>query len=388
VTASPTHLSESLHRVSSIDALRGLAALSVVIYHARNIFWVGLAETYRHYGLRPDFSALLGYLSAPFSYGGLGVTLFFVLSGYCIHRRGAGQLAMNPRAELNLKAFVVRRFWRIYPTYAAALLITAAIDLYLTTKIGFRIPGQDDSLWAFGVSLLTLQGYFAPFFGTNGVFWTLAMEVHLYLAYPVLFLLSKRVGPEKTLAFTLLVSITYLAVNGVFKVDHYLPYRFERGPIFLPYWFTWATGFYLAEIHAGRARDFSTTLWRAIMLAGIAGGLILTILDCAVAADLWWALFLVGFLRWSLQPSGTRFWGAWCGTALAAVGVFSYSLYAIHGLILELSYHLFAPVSAQKFTTLWPAIGAVVFAVACAWLFFQLVERWSIRPARFTAAKP
>ena len=389
MTASPPeHRSESLNRVEAIDALRGLAALAVVIYHARTIFWIGLAETYHRYGMRPDFNALLGYLSAPFSYGGLGVTLFFVLSGYCIHRRGAGILAKNPHAHIDYPAFALRRFWRIYPTYVAALLITAAIDWLLVTKVGFRIPGQDDSLFAFGVSLVTLQGYLAPFFGTNGVFWTLAMEVHLYIAYPILFLLSKRIGPEKTLLFTLFVSVGYLAINGVFGLEQHLPYRFQRGPVFLPYWFTWATGFYLAEIHAGRTRDLAKPWWPVIMLAGIIGGLLLTGAGYAVAADLCWALFFAGLLRWSLQPSGVRFWSGWLGTGLAAVGVFSYSLYAIHGPILELSYHLLVPADAGKFTTLWPAIGAVLFTLVCAWLFFQLVERWSIRPTRALLVKP
>jgi peptidoglycan/LPS O-acetylase OafA/YrhL len=208
VTASPpTHLSESLHRVSAIDALRGLAALLVLFYHARGMFWIGFSQTWHQYGLRPDFNALLGYLSVPLSYGSLGVTLFFVLSGYCIHRRGAGQLVVDPRASIDLKAFAVRRFWRIYPTYLCALLITALIDGWILARTGIRDPAQDDSLHAFLVSLVTLQGYLAVYFGTNGVFWTLAMEVHLYLAYPILFYLSRRFGPGRTLLFTVLVHL-------------------------------------------------------------------------------------------------------------------------------------------------------------------------------------
>jgi len=389
VTAAPsTHRSESLDRVPAIDALRGLAALSVVIYHARNIFWIGLAETWHRHGLRPDFNALLGYLSAPFSYGSLGVTLFFVLSGYCIHRRGAALLAVHPRARFDYKSFALRRFLRIYPTYVAALLLTAAIDGFLAARLGFHLPGQDDSLYAFGISLLTLQGYLAPFFGTNGVFWTLAMEVHLYLAYPILFLLSQRLGPAKTLAFTLAISAGYLLADALFHLDQLFPYRFQRGPVFLPYWFTWTTGFYLAEIHSGRAPDLAKIPRRLLLLTGLLGGISCTLARLDVAADLFWALVLAALLRWSLQPSGLRFWSGWSGTALAAVGVFSYSLYAIHGPILQLTYQLLRPSSAEKFPTLWPALGAVIFTLACAWLFYQLVERWSLRPTRAALLKP
>jgi len=386
-TVPPRHLSESFNRVSSIDALRGLAALSVVIYHARNIFWVGLAATYHRYGIRPDFNACLGYLSAPFSYGSLGVTLFFVLSGYCIHRRGAQMLAKNPSTNFNYRAFAIRRFWRIYPTYVAALLLTAVIDWTIAAKTGFRIPGQDDSIFAFGVSLLALQGYLAPFFGTNGVFWTLAMEVHLYIAYPILFSLSKQFGPRRTLLFTLLAGLGYLALNGLFGIEQHLPYRFQRGPVFLPYWFTWAMGFYLAEVDAGRTGDLGKSRWRVVMAAGAIGGFLLSIPGFDVLADMFWALFFAGLLRWSLTLQGRRFWGGWFGVGLAFVGVFSYSLYAIHGPVLELSHCLMAPTPSHKFTTLGPAMAAVVCAIASAWLFFQLVERWSIRTPGASAAQ-
>ncbi|HEX4139554.1 MAG TPA: acyltransferase [Candidatus Methylacidiphilales bacterium] len=382
------HLSESLDRVSSIDALRGLAALSVVIYHAREIFWVGLAATYARHGLRFDFNAWLGYLSAPFSYGGLGVTLFFVLSGYCIHRRGALALAENPRAGLNFAAFARRRFWRIYPTYFCALLLTAAIDAVLAARTGYRISGQDDSLYAFLISLLSLQGYLAPFFGSNGVFWTLAMEIHLYLAYPLLFMICRRYGASRTVTFTLAVGFAYLVLNSLLGLDHYLPYHFQRGPVFLPYWFTWSMGLYLAEAEAGRASDLGSSRWGGLMVLGVLAGVALDAFKCEVWADMFWALFFAGILRWSLRPSGRRFWSGWAGVALAFVGVFSYSLYAVHGPILHAVFCLMSPDHAAKFSTLWPAVGGVVIALASAWLFFQLIERWSIRPPRLDRRVP
>jgi peptidoglycan/LPS O-acetylase OafA/YrhL len=389
VTTLPgRHLGESLDRVTSIDALRGLAALSVIIYHAREIFWVGLAETWHRNGLRPDFNAWLGYLSAPFSYGGLGVTLFFVLSGYCIHRRGALAFVENPNARLNFGAFALRRFWRIYPTYFCALLLTAAIDAVLAARAGFHLPGQDDSLSTFAVSLFTLQGYLAPFFGSNGVFWTLAMEVHLYLVYPLLFLICRRYGAGRTVLFTLAVGLAYLALNALLGLDQHLPYRFQRGPVFLPYWFTWAMGLYLAEAEVGRAANLGHLRWALLMGAGALAGITLDGLKIDVFADMFWGLFFAGLLRWSLLPSGRRFWSGWAGGALAFVGVFSYSLYAVHGPILHAVYCWMSPDHTAKFVTLWPALGAIVVALVAAWLFFQLIERWSIRPVRAKRGGP
>src|SRR6266480_2861015 len=76
-------------RFAWLDALRGIAALAVVIYHARAILWTGLGEVWKKHGTHPDLNAALGYLTAPFSYGYLGVTLFFVVSGFSIHFRAA-----------------------------------------------------------------------------------------------------------------------------------------------------------------------------------------------------------------------------------------------------------------------------------------------------------
>jgi peptidoglycan/LPS O-acetylase OafA/YrhL len=368
-----------LNRISSIDSLRGIAALAVLFYHARAMLWVGLTETYRHFGFQPDFNAWLGYVSVPFSLGNLGVTLFFVLSGYCIHRRGATALASGNCANLAYKTFFARRFWRIYPTYVAALLLTALIDWWLTNTTGASHPTQNNSFFAFCVSLFTLQGYLAPHFGSNGVFWTLAMEVHLYAAYPLLFLFSNKFGANKTLLTTLCISLGYVVANAAFHIDDYLPYRFQRGPVFLPYWFTWAAGFYVAEIEAGRVSDFDQRLWKLLVTGGIAGGLALTLTRNHLLAEMLWALFFAGLLRWSLGPRGIRFWSKSFGVVLALIGVFSYSLYAVHAPLLQI-YH--AGISSDlnhKFATLWPAIGGAAFALVAGWAFFVIVEQWSIR---------
>lgn len=120
-------------RLNSIDALRGLAAVIIVLYHARGMLWVGTREVWQRYGLSPNVNAWLGYVSLPLStFGGFAaLALFFVLSGYCIHRRGARNLSFN--SNLNLKEFALRRLWRIYPTYIAALCFTALVDAYLIT---------------------------------------------------------------------------------------------------------------------------------------------------------------------------------------------------------------------------------------------------------------
>ena len=72
--------------------------------------------------------------------------------------------------------------------------------------------------------------------------------------------------------------------------------------------------------------------------------------------------------------------GGMLHAALGRCGDFSYSLYAVHGPILRAVFCWMSPDHVTKFATLWPALGAIAIALVSAWLFFQLVERWSIRP--------
>ncbi len=378
------NLKTTLDRSTPIDALRGLAAIMVLIYHARSSFWIGARESYSENGLKADFNVWMGYLSVPIGYGWLGVTLFFVLSGYCIHRRGARLIASGNAAQMNWYSFAKRRLWRIYPTYIGALVLTAVIDYYLEHRFGQLNPAQDNSLFAFISSVLTLQGYASPFFGSNGVFWTLAMEMHLYAAYPILFAFSNRYGPNRVLLIVFLVSLTYAILEYSLGFESLLIYRTQRGPIFVPYWFTWTIGFYLAEIEAKRGTVLPTKTWLLLLGLALPVALGLSLNEMILFAELFWAIVFAVVVRFSLVSRDDSLLNRMSGFTLAWVGAFSYSLYAIHAPLLQLYHSLISPADMNfKFKTLWPAIGGVVVVLPCAYCFYLLLESWSIRRAAF-----
>jgi len=365
-------------RLNSIDALRGLAVLMVVLYHARSMLWIGIAQTWRQHGLSGDINAWLGYATAPLSFGGLGVTLFFVLSGYCIHRRGAQRLAVNPVVQLNLKMFYFRRIWRIFPTYFAALCITAIVDAYIINYHPTQVPaGQNNSCFAFWLNLLSLQGLASPTFGSNGVFWTLALELHLYVAYPLLYYISRVYSSVRVLHITFVVGLTYVIFAWLIDLPAMLPYRGAGGPIFLPYWFTWAVGFYIAEVEAGRA-TFSSRSWVFALLGSIVA-IPMLFLKLGELAEFGFALAFGGLLYWSITRQGNCFWSCLSGQLLAKIGLFSYSLYAVHVPCLVLVKAIMTT-SGQEFTTLFPTIVGTLLSLAAAWFLFLLVERWSLKP--------
>jgi len=97
--------------IHTIDPLRGIAAVAVVVHHA--------SEQWRVADPTSPFRATLFWL------GPWGVALFFVLSGFCIHLPNSRKLHNNPNHEIDWPRFAYRRARRLLPTHYAALILSA-----------------------------------------------------------------------------------------------------------------------------------------------------------------------------------------------------------------------------------------------------------------------
>src|SRR5215467_2089238 len=104
-----------MNRLRGIDALRGAAALGVVFYHAVERGKNVLPNNLFQYPIRAtQFASSFGYI---------GVFLFFVISGFCIHLQWARAKAAGVEPEIRFGAFWKRRIRRLYPPYIIALLL-------------------------------------------------------------------------------------------------------------------------------------------------------------------------------------------------------------------------------------------------------------------------
>jgi peptidoglycan/LPS O-acetylase OafA/YrhL len=141
----------SERRMAEIDALRGLAALVVVLFH---------------YTTR--FDELYGHTTAPLalvSWGHYGVNLFFMISGFVIF--------MTLERTRTASDFITSRFSRLFPAYWAAIVITTVAIL----AIG--LPGRELS----STSTLANFAMVHNLFGVehvDGVYWTLEIEILFY----------------------------------------------------------------------------------------------------------------------------------------------------------------------------------------------------------------
>jgi peptidoglycan/LPS O-acetylase OafA/YrhL len=119
------------------------------------------------------------------SHGGIGVDIFFALSGFLICGLLLDEFART--GDLSLRRFYIRRCFRILPPYFAALAGICAASLFA----GVSITRSDlMSCLLFYRNYLPLgidqQGGFY-----TAHFWSLAVEEHFYLIWPVLLLLAK-----------------------------------------------------------------------------------------------------------------------------------------------------------------------------------------------------
>jgi peptidoglycan/LPS O-acetylase OafA/YrhL len=114
--------------------------------------------------------------------GGLGVDLFFVLSGVLVS--GLIFAEYQRRGEFSLSRFYIRRAWRIYPPFYVFILFTY---LYSLVVVGWKI--RDREIFS---ELLFFQSYQQGYWNHT---WTLAVEEHFYVLLPVVLLLLTRLKP-------------------------------------------------------------------------------------------------------------------------------------------------------------------------------------------------
>jgi peptidoglycan/LPS O-acetylase OafA/YrhL len=154
-------------RITTIDALRGIASFAVCFYHLSYCSNICLPQ---------------GALKSVGSFGWLGVEVFFVISGfiipYALHRAGY-QLKQYG-------TFVLKRVVRLDPPYLATIALIIPLGYFSAMAPGFQGP-------PFTVStsqVLLHLAYLNVFFGgnwLNPVFWTLAIEFQYYLLVGLLY---------------------------------------------------------------------------------------------------------------------------------------------------------------------------------------------------------
>lgn len=249
--------------------------------------------------------------------GAHGVDLFVVISGFCLALpffRGRG---------LGVREFYGRRAFRLLGPYYAALGFAAVLAMIPSTSD--RVVARPATAGDVGFHFATIQTWVPGESGSiNGSFWSIALEAHLYLLFPVLIGLVVRYGAARITVGAAAVSVIWGLLPAVWVLSsaEVLPARLVQ----------FAVGVWCAEMFV-RERVPP----RRLLVAGLfGGGLVafgLSTTNVTFATHVLWSvpcgslvLLLIGRRpsRWETGP-------------LASFGAISFSFYLLHQPLLLLT---------------------------------------------------
>jgi peptidoglycan/LPS O-acetylase OafA/YrhL len=386
-------------RLVSIDILRGWAVLAVVAEHISNWAPGGWRQ-------HPFF-----FLGLLFEYGYLGVPMFIVISGFCIHLRTSQRYGVLGEYRVNWLAYWSRRTFRLYPPYAIAIALSLVVAAWLGWPARAHQGTFSLDLTTHLLMLHDLTAQYATGLG-NGAFWSLGTEEQLYLLYLLLIPILRSGGWRRAVLIGFVTSVLW-RVFAVAASD----VEVGQGAISLGSWHFWPFKFWLLWILGALAVDHyhghvrlprvfeSAVAGISLMAAGLAlnmnlfeflaqthlgGGRFLRGESRLLGMDArlllhQWGEVLFGFACFVIVNRLSRLERtdlgrphSWLARSLASVGKASYSIYLTHVPVLRVVEHVtgfgFGPWG-------WAARHLVSFAAALGVgaAFYWLVERWFLR---------
>ncbi len=248
--------------IPALDGLRGIAIILVLLHH------------FTYYRPTAGVDALIGNVVF---FGWTGVDLFFVLSGFLI----TGILLDTRDSERYFTTFYARRILRIFPLYYLVLFL-AFVVLPKFPAVHPVLVGQDDlppqwPYWLYLTNVLIADRGWVH--GWVDVAWSLAIEEHFYLVWPLVIWLC----PPRLVAVLCAVIILAEPAARVFARAAMV----ESLPIYVLTWFR-LDGLAMGALLAlAQRRGLLPSLDRwapAVVIAGVAGIIAVTILG----GHTWW----------------------------------------------------------------------------------------------------
>lgn len=313
-----------------------------------------------------------GYLRIP---AGLGVTVFFFLSGFLITRLLLNEFSRDK--SINIVNFYGRRVLRICPPLALVLIVT-----YLLAGLGVFVGGA--SVKSFLAQFFYFANYYALFFGPDNqipsgtaVFWSLAVEEHFYLVFPgILLVMLRRMKPIQ-------ISLVLLAMCGLILAWRYY---LTIPPDFNPDRTYYATDARIDSILFGcilatswdeinvRWRNFECNTTKIILLCLGSGLLVLSIIvrDARFRETLRYSLqgiALMPLFLYSIKNYNGPIFSILNWSTLNRIGIYSYSIYLSHEII-------FDNICAQFKSRLLAAVVTIALSMAFAYFVDTCIDRY------------
>jgi peptidoglycan/LPS O-acetylase OafA/YrhL len=312
-------------RLAELDALRGLAACAVLLFH----------YTWRVHRQMAGVPAI----GIGLSWGSYGVHLFFAISGFVIF--------MTLERTRSGMDFAIARFARLFPAYWAGIAVTT-LSVHLLGAPSLAQPAP-----IVLANLTMLQGFaYLPI--VEGVYWSLTVELAFYLCMWGLWRLRILNRIEDVL-------LGWIALKALWWLAPALPSRISM-LLALDYIAFFAIGIAAYRVHAGERRWVQQlpVLAMALGITALTRSPATTITWCVVAAI--FVALAGGRLTWLKQP------------VLLWLGALSYPIYLVHQFM---GYAIMARLGELGL----PAWLVLAIAIASALGVAQLIHSFVEQPA-------
>ena len=359
-TVVSANRSGALSSLVSIDILRGISAVGVVLFHSRVDLWVGFREIQANPQHFTSIDRCFAWLSAPISQLGYLVMLFFVISGFCIHLPYAGSLEAP-----SWRIYAIRRIFRIVPPYLVALILSLyVIDVSDDWR---RVSSEQGSLVLW--SAVFMQNYIAG--GqliSNPSLWSIPVEVELYFVYVLIAVASRRFSVTATSVF-FLTGLCSAVAAGLYALGWII-----FAVNFLKFWVIWWSGAWLAEKwRAGSLPSWRWSGWLCLIVALLSTACMTWAKVPYAYLHFGWGAISFCALWWCLVQQWEP--KTWIWRIFGRVGLFSYSLYLVHFPVLRLMGIWWCQTFGGKSDSILVSIVGALVCVPIAWIFYMLIER-------------
>ncbi|MGU3330499.1 acyltransferase [Methylobacterium sp. WL18] len=323
---------ENRIRISELDSLRGIAALSVVIYHYTSIY--PRLISVRNLDFVPQVD--LGYF---------GVEIFFIISGFVIFTT----ITSSP----TIIDFFLSRFARIFPVYWLSVLIAVT----LSAAVNKFSDLSTSNIVANMTMLQSLMG----FRHLDEVYWTLTYELgfYMWIALAVYICRAINLRIEVPLLIWLLLATVIRAgdTNVAYRISLVLLLNYGQ-------FFIIGIAFFLIYYKYDKPLTYVVLIWA---MAISAFGANQNTPANGFRAYFWIALGCTLFFYWIVffKPAAMK------SSVLKYLGRISYSLYLVHA---SIGYFLLREFEQLGIPDLPAVLLAIAFAIVVAHVINILVE--------------
>lgn len=215
-----------IERFYSLDVLRGLAALSVVLWHWQHFFFSGTKPGTFDVTRLPFYE----WFFVLYTKGWLAVDLFFTLSGFIFYWLYSKRVS---EGEISPSKFALLRFSRLYPLHFATLFIVAVSQFWLSNASGHYFVYSNNDSKHFLLNLIFASSWgFERGYSFNGPIWSVSVEVLLY----ALFFSCSRLFPVRAIVMIIISIVGFLVIQKYYQpIGRGIGSFFLGGCIFLAY---------------------------------------------------------------------------------------------------------------------------------------------------------